>query len=193
MSATSQGLLDQLRSDHDPEAWQRWLAIYEPWLRGWLRRYSLQSADIDDVLQGILAVVVEKMPLFVHSGRPGAFRTWLRSILVNQVRYFLRTRGRRWAGAGAPADWLDQLEDPTSDLSRRWEREHDQLILRHALAAIRPEFQPRTWEVFRLLVLEDRPVDEVARLCRMEHNAIYAAKFRVLARLRQELGGLVEA
>jgi RNA polymerase sigma-70 factor (ECF subfamily) len=78
-------------------------------------------------------------------------------------------------------------------LSRQWDLEHDQQLIRRLLGVVQSDFQPQTWEVFRLLVLEDRPAVEVARLCGMELNAVYVAKSRVLARLRQELGGMVEA
>src|SRR5262249_49082561 len=136
----------------------------------------------------VLAVVSQKLPDFVHNGRPGAFRAWLRAILANKVRRFLEKRSR--AGAPLP-DWLNGLDDPSSDLSRQWDLEHDQYLVRRLLAAIRPEFQPRTWEVFRLLVLEDRRPAEVAQRCGMTPNAVHRAKWSVLNRLRQELGGLV--
>jgi RNA polymerase sigma-70 factor (ECF subfamily) len=192
MPVTSQSLLEQLQDGQDPQAWQRWLAVYEPWLRAWLGRHQFQPADVDDLLQNILAVVSRQLPAFVHNGRPGAFRTWLRGILVHQVRYFLRTRQRQARTAPGP-DWLEQLEDPPSDLSRQWELEHDQQLVRRLLAAVRPDFQPHTWEAFRLLVLEDRPAAEVAERCHLELNTVYAAKSRVLARLREELRGLLDA
>ncbi len=192
MLSTSHSLLDRLQAEHDPQAWERLVAVYEPWLRGWLRRQPLQADEVDDLVQNILLVVSQKVPAFVHNGQPGAFRTWLRMILVNQVRNFLRARRHRQAlGAGGYPDWLEQLAT-ASDLSRQWEREHDQHVVRRLLAAIQPEFRPGTWEVFRLLVLEDRPAAEVAQLCNMERNAVYAAKARVLARLRQELRGLMD-
>ena len=101
-------------------------------------------------------------------------------------------RGQRQGqSAEPPPDWLDLLADPSSDLSRQWDQEHDQQLVRRLLAAVQPDFQARTWEVFRLLVLEDRPAAEVAQRCQMELTAVYVAKSRVLARLRQELGGLV--
>ena len=186
MLTTSRSLLDRLRNGGDLQAWQRWLIVYEPWLRGWLAR--LQPADRDDVLQEVLAVVHEKLPGFVHNGRPGAFRAWLKAILVNKVRRHLEDRRR--AGEALP-DWLDGLEDPSSELSRRWDREHDEQLVRRVLALVRADFTPRTWEVFRLLVLEDRPAAEVARLCGIELSAVYVAKSRVLARLREEMSGLV--
>jgi RNA polymerase sigma factor (sigma-70 family) len=192
MPTTSSSLLERLQTNHDPRVWQHWLDLYGPWLRSWLGRHQLQPADIDDLLQDILVVVSQKLPTFVHTGRPGAFRGWLRAILVNQVRYFLRGH-RQWQTPGGPVpDWLEQLEDPASELTRVWDREHDQNLVRRLLLAVRPEFQPHTWEVFRLLVLEDRPAAEVARTCRMELSAVYVVKSRVLARLRQELHGLVE-
>jgi RNA polymerase sigma-70 factor (ECF subfamily) len=191
MLTTSRTLLDRLRDRQDAQAWQLWLTVYEPWLRDWLSRNRLQPADVDDLLQNILVVVSQKLPAFVHNGRPGAFRAWLRGILVHELRYFLRGRQRQ-TGDGL-ADCIDLLEDPNSELSRQWDQEHDQQLICRLLGVVQSDFQPKTWEAFRLLVLEDRPVAEVARLCEMEPNAVYVAKSRVLARLRQELAGMVES
>ena len=44
---------------------------------------TLQAADADDLTQQVLTVVVRKLPAFRHSGRPGAFRAWLRAITVS--------------------------------------------------------------------------------------------------------------
>jgi len=191
MSQTSQSLLERVQKEHDPRAWERLVAVYEPWLRGWLGQHQLQASDVDDLVQNILLVVSQKLPVFAHSGQPGAFRAWLRTILVNQVRYFLRTRRHQQALAGEPA-WLEALEDPASGLSKQWEQEHDQQLVRRLLATVQGDFQSHVWEAFRLLVLEDRPAAEVARKCQMEMSAVYVAKSRVLNKLRQELRGLTE-
>jgi RNA polymerase sigma-70 factor (ECF subfamily) len=187
MLTTSRTLLDRLRSQHDPHAWQRWLSVYEPLLRAWLGRHRFQPADIDDLVQNILVVVSRKLPAFAHNGQPGAFRAWLRGILVHEIRSFWRQRQT----AEPPSDWLDRLEDPSSELSRQWDLEHDQQLVRRLLAIVQSDFQRQTWEVFRLLVLEDRPAAEVAQRCGMSLNAVYVARSRVLARLRQEVAGLV--
>jgi RNA polymerase sigma-70 factor (ECF subfamily) len=193
MVTTPQSLLDRLQKHQDPQAWQRLLSVYEPWLRSWLSRHQLQPADIDDLVQNILAVVNQKLPDFVHNGLPGAFRSWLRTILVNQVRSFLRTRRHRQAlmSASLP-DELEQLGDPRSDASRQWDLEHDQQLVRRLLASVQSDFSPRIWEIFRLLVLDNLPAAEVARRLGIERNAVYVAKARVLARLRQELQGLID-
>jgi RNA polymerase sigma-70 factor (ECF subfamily) len=145
MLTTSRTLLDRLKDRHDAQAWQLWLTVYEPWLRDWLNANRLQPADVDDLLQNILVVVSQKLPAFVHNGRPGAFRAWLRSILVHEVRYFLR--GRQRQNGDPPDDWLDYLEDPNSELSRQWDVEHDQQLIRRLLGVVQADFQPQTWEV----------------------------------------------
>jgi RNA polymerase sigma-70 factor (ECF subfamily) len=194
MAATSQSLLESLRDRANERAWQRLLTVYEPWLRGWLGRHDLQPADVEDVLQDVLVVVSEKVPSFVHNGQPGAFRTWLRAILTNRVRHFLRARRNREAVVTlAPSlDWLEQLEDDNSALVHEWNQEHDQQLMRRMLALIQTEFTTRTWELFHLLVLENRPAVEVAQQFQIKPNAVYVAKARVLARLRLELRGLME-
>ncbi len=194
MTITSQSLLEQLQKKKAPRAWERLMAVYEPWLRGWLGRHQLQAADADDLVQNILAVVNQKLPAFVHNGRAGAFRTWLRTILTNQVRNFLRTRRHQQSlGAEPLSRELEQLEDPRSDACRAWDLEHDQVLVRRLLAVVQPEFPPQTWEIFRLLVLQNQPAADVAQQCRVPRNGVYVAKFRVLARLRQELRGLMES
>src|SRR5262245_14399328 len=138
MFATSRSLLERLQDRADAQAWQRLLTIYEPWLRGWLSRAELQPADRDDVLQDILMVVSEKLPQFVHNGQPGAFRSWLRTILTHRVRHFLRSGQNRQALVALQplSNWLDQLADSDSALSRQWDQEHDQQLARRLLASI---------------------------------------------------------
>jgi RNA polymerase sigma-70 factor (ECF subfamily) len=187
--ATSQSLLERLQDRADAGAWQRLLAVYEPWLRGWLTRHDLQAADAEDVLQDVLVTVSQELPGFVHNGRPGAFRNWLRTILTNRVRTFLRGCRRQFA---LSPSWLDELEADDSTLSRQWDQEHDQQLARRMLAVIRSEFNATTWQVFQGLMLEDRPAADVARELGITANVVYVAKSRVLTRLRAELRGLME-
>jgi RNA polymerase sigma-70 factor, ECF subfamily len=93
-AATSLSLLAQLR-DGDPASWDRMFGLYAPLLRGWLRPRGVQDADIDDLTQNALAVVLRRLPEFRHNGRPGAFRTWLRGVVANVLR---NTSGPRAAG-----------------------------------------------------------------------------------------------
>ena len=121
MADTSASLLQRLRDEPDGDAWCRLVDLYTPLLRQWLHGYGLQASDVDDLTQEVLAVVVRELPKFQHNQRPGAFRRWLRTILVHRLRGFWRARQSRPLPGGQSdlGKILEQLEDPQSGLSRR--------------------------------------------------------------------------
>ena len=194
MSDTSLSLLDRLGRGDDGTAWQRLVDLYTPLLHAWLGRYELQPADRDDLTQEVLGIVVRELPAFQHNGRPGAFRSWLRTIVVHALRRFWRARAYRPpAPGGSPfEEYLSQLEDPHSGLSGEWDREHDRYLLRRLLELVERDFRPATWQAFQRLVLERRPAAEVAADLGLSVNAVLIAKSRVLERLRQEGRGLID-
>jgi RNA polymerase sigma-70 factor (ECF subfamily) len=186
-------LLERLRLRADPASWQRLVALYTPFVAGWLRAQAVQSADVDDLTQEVLGTLVRELPGFRHDLRPGAFRRWLRGIALNRLRAFRRARRPLPAG-GEPSfeRALDRLEDPESDLSRLWDEEHDRHVVRRLLELLEPEFEATTWQAFRLVVLEGRPAREAADALGLSPNAVRIAKSRVLARFRDEIDGLID-
>ncbi|MSQ93854.1 MAG: sigma-70 family RNA polymerase sigma factor [Gemmataceae bacterium] len=194
MIETSFSLLDRLQQGPEDASWQRMVDIYTPLIRGWLRRYTVLNQDIDDLVQEVLAVVVRKLHEFERQPRIGAFRRWLRTITVNCLRNFWRAqRYQPKAGGNAGfGDVLDQLEDPESDLSRLWDKEHDDRVIQRLLELIRPYFEAKTWQAFTGVALQGRPVDQVAAELGMSANAVFIAKSRVLHQLRREGQDLLE-
>ncbi len=53
---TSLSLLQRLKGDRESPDWIRFVSLYDPLLRGWLRRNGLLTDDSDDVVQNVLAV-----------------------------------------------------------------------------------------------------------------------------------------
>jgi RNA polymerase sigma-70 factor (ECF subfamily) len=193
VAETSVSLLERLRQPGS-EAWARLVDVYAPLVRGWLRRQGVAEADADDLTQEVLAVLVRELPQFRHNGRPGAFRAWLRGVTANRLRGFWRARRGRpeAAGGDAFAAALGQLEDPHSDLSRRWDEEHDRHVLRRLQELIEPEFSATAWRAFRRTVLDGERAAAVAAELGTSVNAVLLAKSRVLRRLREEARGLVD-
>ena len=194
MTETSISLLERLRDPADGDAWRRLVDLYSPLIAGWLRRHGVPRSDVDDLVQDVLGVVVRRVPEFRHNRRVGAFRHWLRSILVNCLRESGRAQRHRPATPGSTdlASILDQLEDPGSDLSRLWDREHDCHVARRLMQWTEPEFQPGTWRAFRRQVLEGASAAEVAAEMGTTVNAALIAKSRVLGRLRRISFGLID-
>jgi len=194
MAETSLSLLQRLQVEPDDAAWNRLVGLYTPLLRQWLRQQFLLDADADDLVQEVLAVLVRELPQFDHNGRPGAFRRWLRTILVHRLQAFWRARQNRAQATGASdmAERLAQLEDPSSGLSQLWDREHDRHVVARLLEQIEPQIAPTTWQAFRRVVVEGKNEEAVAKELGVSVNAVFIAKSRVLARLRQEAKGLVD-
>lgn len=195
MPATSPSLLDRLGTGTDPAAWARLVDLYAPLIRGWLRRHSVTEHEADDLVQEVFTVVLKRLPGFRHNQRVGAFRAWLRAITFNCVRDFWKANRIRPSAPGGSdfGDYLDQLEAPDSPLAQAWDREHDLHVTRRLLEALQPQFEPTTWKAFRRVVLEERPAAQVAEELGLTVNAVFIAKSRVLARLRQEAAGLIDS
>jgi RNA polymerase sigma factor (sigma-70 family) len=188
---TSASLLQRVRERNDTAGWERLVQLYTPLIRIWVGRHVPQPDDVNDVVQQVFTVVVARLPKFVHNGRPGAFRNWLRSITVNHLRAFWRSR--RPLGAQAEAEAiLDQLEDPASDPSRQWDREHDSHVADKLLQYVAQEFRPVTWQAFRRQAIDGAAPEAVAVELGLSVNAVLIAKSRVLRRLRQEAQGLID-
>ena len=195
MNETSLSLLDQLRVSNEEDAWGKLHRIYGPLVHKWLTKYDVQLSDADDLTQEVLLAVSRDISVFEHNGRPGAFRSWLKGILLNRLRNFWRSRDRRpQASAGSDVDRrLDKLEDPASQITLIWNKEHDNHVLRSLLSIVEPHFEAKTCAAFRMMTLEGKKPNVVAEQLGVSLNAVFIAKSRVLSRLRQESEGLVEA
>lgn len=195
MHETSLSLLQSLRDSPKTQGWNRLAELYTPLIRTWLRRYDMQDSDAHDLVQEVLLAVSKDIGTFEHRGQPGAFRGWLKAILINRLRKFWRARDRgpQAAGNSAIDARLAELDDPTSELSQIWNREHDQYVLRQLLSLAEPHFKPNTWKAFCRVALEGAKADDVAQEMGISRNAVIIAKCRVMNRLRQEAEGLIES
>jgi RNA polymerase sigma-70 factor (ECF subfamily) len=195
VNETSLSLLNRLRHSPESETWDRLVELYAPLIRAWLRKYDVQASDADDLVQEVLLAVSKDLGTFDHGGYPGAFRGWLKAILINRLRKFWRDRDRRPQARGdSDIDArLAQLDDPSSEMSQIWNRQHDQYVLRQVLALAEPHFAPDTWKAFCRVAFDGAKPVVVAEELGISLNAVCLAKSRVLRRLRQESEGLIES
>ena len=187
MDTTPASLLERLRRLNDAGAWERLVELYTPLLYDWARRLGLQESDAADLVQEVFAVLVRKLPRFTYD-RHKSFRGWLRKIALNKWRDRLRRTGglrRKVEGHGPEAT----TPDPAATL---WEEEYRQHLVRRALEVMQSEFEPSTWKACWGIVVEGRRPAEVAAELGITLAAAYAAKSRVLRRLRRELEGMLD-
>ena len=188
MTKTPASLLERLRQPFDPQAWARFVALYTPMIFAWGRRVGLSDADAADLVQEVFVTLLQVLPTFAYD-RQRSFRGWLRTLTLNKWRNLRnqpenRIRREPGADAGSAA--------APDDLEALWEAEYQRHLVGRALAIMRSDFQEATWQACWEMVVAGRPAAEVAAQLGLSVGSVYAAKFRVLDRLRQELHGLLE-
>lgn len=193
MNETRLSLLRRLQDGSDC-AWQELIELYTPLVRGWLERHGVAHHDAEELSQDVMTTVFRKMSDFSHSGRTGAFRSWLRVITVNRANEFWRAGKRRPVAAGGNAilEAVHQLGDEQSELSKAWDEEHDRYLLRVLFRMVSSEFEEATLDAFHRTVVGGEAPSKVASELGMTVGAVYSAKSRVLRRLRQEAMGIVD-
>src|SRR5215831_6189211 len=193
MNETRQSLLLRAQTGEE-HAWNDLLDLYRPLILGWLNRQGVPAGDLEDLSQEVLLSVIKHLPGFHHSGQRGAFRSWLRTIVCRRTADYWRAIDadtQAQGGSGATAA-LQQLTDPDSELNRQWDEEHDRYVLDCLLDLVQEEFEPITLEAFRRLALDGKSGAEAAKELGLSVSAVYVAKCRVLARIRQEAEGLID-
>jgi RNA polymerase sigma-70 factor (ECF subfamily) len=185
---TRASLLVQIRDGANEGAWREFTNLYGPVIYGFARKRGLQDADAADLMQDVLRSISSAIDRLDYDRSRGTFRGWLFTITRNKVYNFLAARRIRPQGSGDSATNRMLAEQPDSDEgSAAWEVEYQRRIAAMAMEHIKSEFQPNTWQAFRLTAVEGRPVAEVAKQVGLSAGAIYVAKSRVLARLKEEV------
>ncbi len=186
MQSTSLSLLDLLKNREDQGSWEVMVELYQPLIEKWLLRFGTPANDLEDLAQSVLLVVSNKLGAFKHSGNTGAFRSWLRSITRNCLLEFWRENKIRPIATGNSSfqESLEQLADECSELSRIWQEEYDQEVLKSLLKRIQDDFQQQSWEAFRRVAIEGIAAKEVAQQLGITVNSVFIAKSRIMNKLR---------
>jgi RNA polymerase sigma-70 factor, ECF subfamily len=193
VTPTSVSLLDRLKvAGPDASDWNRLHAVYLPLIERWLGRVPGLGAESADLAQEVLVVVFRELPRFERQ-RQGSFRAWLRQVTVNRIRTYRRQRHRRpVAGLDPAAGFLERLANPHDDLAREWAQDHDKHVVQKLLAIVQPDFNSTTWAAFLRFGIDGLPAARVAEELGLTVNTVILAKSRVLKRLREEAGDLLE-
>ncbi|MEK6233210.1 MAG: sigma-70 family RNA polymerase sigma factor [Planctomycetales bacterium] len=185
-------LLARLRAG-DPEGWDRLSKLYCPLVYRWCKRARLQYDDASDIVQEVFRTVALKIDSFRRERKGDTFRGWLWTITRHKLGDYIRRQQNRPqpTGGSDAAAMLHQVADPFGEDSDSFVQGGDYNSLYHrALDLIKTEFEEPSWKAFWMVVVEDKTAAQAAEELGLSANAVYIAKSRILARLRQELGDL---
>jgi RNA polymerase sigma factor (sigma-70 family) len=186
--ATRVSLLVRIRDSRDTEAWAQFVEIYAPLVYGLARRHGVQDADAADLTQEVLRVVVSAAPEFVYDPGRGSFRGWLLTVARNQLRKWANAAKRRAPASGNPdmQRLLEEQPAPAEEVER-WDQEYHQRLFEWAAEKVRPAFRPTTWQAFWQTAIDHQDARAVADALGLSVGAVYIARSRVLARIKEQL------
>ncbi len=181
-------LLAKIRDGDNTAAWSEFIQLYGPVIYGFARNRGLQDADAADLMQEVLRSVARHAGKLEYDPKRGSFRGWLYTITRNKVYNFLSGQKNRPRGAGDSAahERLEAVPD-REDPDRDWELEYQRRLSAKAMDRVKQEFHATTWDAFLGTAVDGRGANEVALDLKMSVGAVYVAKSRVIARLRDEI------
>jgi RNA polymerase sigma factor (sigma-70 family) len=193
MEATSHSLLQRAGAGA-VDAWARLDRLYRPFLLKWFLAHGVPPTDAEDLTQEVMAAAFQELRAFAHSGQVGAFRTWLRRACLHRLLGYRRARTLRGAPVGGTEfqAQMHEVAGPGHDPAAAWDREHDREILRRLFEDLAADFEEKTLRAFRRLAFDGLTAPQVAAEMGLTVGAVYIVKSRVLRRLREKAGGLID-
>jgi RNA polymerase sigma factor (sigma-70 family) len=199
---TSWTLVARLKNTDDDASWQRFYDVYHGVIRGVAMKAGLREDEADDVLQETMRSMIKDIQNFEASPAPGKFRTWL----LNNARWRIcdqfRKRAPATAGsharpnATATTPTVERVPDPRGvDWEGLCDAEWEARLRQRAFKELQLAVKAGQYQIFHLLVIEQKSIEEVAGMVGRSRAQVYLIKHRVagalkriVKRLQKELG-----
>lgn len=184
---TRNSLILRLRDQRDIEAWEQFVAIYDPLVYRLARAKGMQDADAEELVQEVMASVARAVERWEPDSQRGRFRDWLFCIARNLMIDFLRRSKHRPIASGDSrnTEMLNTIVDPLSEECSSFDLEYRRELFHWAAEKVREQVRASTWQAFWMTSVEQQSITEVANKLAISVGAVHIARSRVLGRLRQ--------
>lgn len=192
-SVTRATLLLRIRDAQDRVAWGEFVQLYAPLIHSYGMHRGMQDADAADLVQDVMRQVSRSMPDFDYDRSRGSFRGWLLTVTRNALRKTAKRNSRQASGSGDTHvhGLLEQQPEAAHD-DEEWDREYRRNLFQWAAERVKPDFREASWQAFWRTVVEGREIEPVAQELNLSVGAVYIARSRLLARIRQEVEAVEE-
>ena len=185
---TSETLIAKVCDPDDRVAWERFEQLYRPIIFRIARRRGLQHNDAMDLVQQVLLSVANAVSSYQKRGSGPSFRRWLSIVIRNAIlKSVQRTPQDRAKGGSKILDVLGDVPSPDPGIESLIETEYQRELYLRASAIARRSVSEPVWLAFEWTVLQERPIEQVARLLNLSVGSVYAARSRVVRRLRDQI------
>ena len=190
---TRRSLISRLKNWDDHESWSAFFTVYWKIIYCAARRAGLTDAEGQEVVQETVISVSRAIPGFKYDPQTGSFKSWLLQLTSWRIKDQLRARVR----VIAEPIRTDSGEDDealcsnglaiTAEVERIWEQEWESNLLQAAIERVKQRFDPKQFQLFDLIVLQQWPTDKVRSVLNVGAARIYIAKHRVSKAIKNEL------
>jgi RNA polymerase sigma-70 factor (ECF subfamily) len=186
---TRASLILRIGSAEDGQAWEEFMQLYQPVVYRLARRQGLQHVDAEELVQEVMLAVARKVESLDPDPKRGRFRSWLFRIARNLiVNHLTRRKFQTWGtGLSGVQSLLEEQNGRESSLSQVVEIEFRRCRFEYAARLVRAAVTEKTWNAFWLSAVDDSPIALVAKQLGMTVGAVYVARNRVVARMREEV------
>jgi RNA polymerase sigma factor (sigma-70 family) len=183
---TRASLLLRLRDPRDGAAWREFVELYAPLVHGYARKRGLQDADAADLCQEVLRAVAGAVGRLEYDPGRGAFRNWLFTVVRRKLSNWQAAQRNRTRGSGDAATHrlLDERPAPERE-EAEWEAAWQRRLFAWACAQVRRAVTDATWQAFWRTAVDGQSGKQVAADLGMTAGAVYLARNRVFARLKE--------
>jgi RNA polymerase sigma factor (sigma-70 family) len=185
--ATRASLLLRLRDPRDGTAWTEFVELYGPLICNYARKQGLQDADAVDLSQEVFSALAAAVGQLEYDPKRGSFRSFLFTIVWRKLSNWRRAQRSRLRcnGEAAPQRVLEQRFAPDSGVEAEWEAQWQRRVFFWASEQVRREVTEATWQAFWRTAVGGQSGKQVAADLGLSVAAVYLARSRVVARLKE--------
>ena len=157
----------------DEISWEEFYRIYWPLVLDIGRKLGMSQDNCGDLMQEIMIDLFNGEPLLRYDPAKGKFRTYFGTLVRHKAVQMLR-KAARFAAAPDPGQSAPQSlvfttaligdeRDENNPFQELFDEEYRKCLLAAAMNELRNTVEPKTYAIFEMVVLQERPKNEIAR------------------------------
>jgi len=177
--STHSSFLHQIQAGNE-KAWQDFYRRYANMIRSIGAQRQLTPEECDDLMVEVMMIFWKKIDRYLSAPQRGRFRDYVSRMTNLAAVKLFRSSHKKTAEPLNDDDLLTYPEDIDSFYMAEWQ----DFILSKALEDLKTMVDTQTYQVFYMLVVQGRSVEDVSAVTRKSHNNIYVIRFRCLKKLQ---------
>ncbi|MCP4177163.1 MAG: sigma-70 family RNA polymerase sigma factor [bacterium] len=189
-------LLNKVKDKKDDSAWKEFYDFYWELITNWAKFFGCSDSMAKDIFQETIIGLIKNMPDFNYDVGKGRFRSFLKTIVRRRVIDAFRREGKYVSlSDDAISDDkknsgvlnLDMLKSSSSNKNAEDDIIWLESLIKSSIRICAMKVDPITYQSFRMYVLEEQSVEEVAKKLDIPRiGTVYQHKSRFLSSLKKD-------